>query len=498
MKRSILALCCLVAFTVLVYADTVRVQLSNTPLNHQKISPTFAGFSFEVSGILAMTGKHPNGPKSSFIKLINNLHQTPHTAGSNIRIGGNSADESWWNPTHKPNPPGIHYSITQDDLLSYEAVISQTNSTIVIDTNMRNATSAEWAVAHIKGVADTIGFKRVARIEIGNEPDLFGGNGIRPHGYNFKTYVSEFEMYVRALYSAIPHLPKPIIQSAVFCCEVKDFDEGYPGYIKQQADIELTTSYHRYPTDHCNGHTTTLELLLQDRAAAGQAGLVEPWVNDAINAGRKFVVGECNSVACGGQLGVSDVFGAALWATDFMFNLAAVRVDSLNFHGGAGSPYTAISYPSASSNIPQVRPLYYAMWLFALTTNDYAELVKTEVTTSNKFIKVWATRTPSLGEKVVVIHKDINTHQSAEVTVVPASRGSGVAYLMHMVAKGGVYAKDGISLGSVTFDGTQSGAPIGRFVRQTIHANSAGNFVFSVAPATIAYLQIPTHGELLN
>jgi len=44
-------------------------------------------------------------------------------------------------------------------------------------------------------------------------------------------------------------------------------------------------------------------------------------------------------VACGGQHNVSDVIAAALWAMDFQFNLAAVKVSGINYHGGAGAMY---------------------------------------------------------------------------------------------------------------------------------------------------------------
>jgi len=67
-----------------------------------------------------------------------------------------------------------------------------------------------------------------------------------------------------------------------------------------------------------------------------------------------------------GYNGISNAFGSALWALDFMFNIANVGVDGVNFHGNGQSAYNAVSYNS-SSNVPIVHPLYYAIYAMAQT-----------------------------------------------------------------------------------------------------------------------------------
>jgi hypothetical protein len=73
--------------------------------------------------------------------------------------------------------------------------------------------------------------------------------------------------------------------------------------------------------------------------------------------GIPFYIGEGNSVSCGGMPGVSNVFGATLWAMDSLFSVASVGVGRWNFHGGPqdGGAYTAISYDNATTNLPRVR-----------------------------------------------------------------------------------------------------------------------------------------------
>lgn len=62
---------------------------------------------------------------SRFNQLRSTLHLIPWLteAGPNLRIGGNSADESAY--TSGPLPPGDTYRITDADLLSYNQVRRQ-------------------------------------------------------------------------------------------------------------------------------------------------------------------------------------------------------------------------------------------------------------------------------------------------------------------------------------------------------------------------------------
>jgi hypothetical protein len=54
-------------------------------------------------------------------------------------------------------------------------------------------------------------------------------------------------------------------------------------------------------------------------------------------AGLEFWIGESNSVACGGQPNISDVFASALWAVGWLHAGAMANVSGINFHGGEGT-----------------------------------------------------------------------------------------------------------------------------------------------------------------
>lgn len=86
----------------------------------------------------------------------------------------------------------------------------------------------------------------------------------------------------------------------------------------------------------------------------------------SVARGLPYVIGETNSIACQGLAGVSDVFGAALWAVDYaMYAAAKTNVSRLYFHGGTGYRYAAwqpVDVVSANGSVSVekgVRPLYY-------------------------------------------------------------------------------------------------------------------------------------------
>jgi hypothetical protein len=71
--------------------------------------------------------------------------------------------------------------------------------------------------------------------------------------------------------------------------------------------------------------------------------LVGPYINStgvAQAAGKPFLMFETNTASCGGFPGVSDSFGAALWAVDYGFTMAASNFSGALLHvGGQSTTY---------------------------------------------------------------------------------------------------------------------------------------------------------------
>lgn len=132
-----------------------------------------------------------------------------------------------------------------------------------------------WAVAHVGAVGKTLDWhSAIEAVEIGNECDLFGSNGLRPPSYTYSDYVHEFSTTADALV-AQAGMPKKFVQGATWCCH--HFDEHIDAYLDAYHTSLATFSYHAYPTSHCHGGMPTLDELLDDKATAGEAARFAPW-----------------------------------------------------------------------------------------------------------------------------------------------------------------------------------------------------------------------------
>ena len=74
-------------------------------------------------------------PNPIFARLVQTL-----AAGGNgsptIRIGGNSTDETWWNPGGVPKPPGITNDVTPAWLSVLRAWTTQTKTPMMLGLNL--------------------------------------------------------------------------------------------------------------------------------------------------------------------------------------------------------------------------------------------------------------------------------------------------------------------------------------------------------------------------
>jgi hypothetical protein len=76
--------------------------------------------------------------------------------------------------------------------------------------------------------------------------------------------------------------------------------------------------------------------------------LVQPYQNSAnlaTAAGKPFIMFETNTASCGGFAGVSDSFGAALWAVDYGLQMAYMNFTHGLMHiGGQNVFYNVRRY----------------------------------------------------------------------------------------------------------------------------------------------------------
>ena len=483
--------------------DVVNIVISNTtnPTAPNPIPTNFISFSHEIYDVLNYFGT--TTPKNSYINLVKNLVPTPNVKGANIRIGGNSADRCIWNPNRNITRPSnySYTNITYTDLNSYKAIVDAINGSLTLSVCFRLPTAqiSSYGVSYIRAIDQYLGWNRVYSMEIGNECDLYtyAGNDnlppYRPANWTFYNYVNEFDQYAAAIYNATPTIPHPIIQGAVFALETGTWANLLPSFILNETRNSKTISQHAYPLSCTN---PSIQKMLSDTCSVGNARLLVSDSNAARSVGKPFLVAEMGVTACG-AIGVVDKFASALWMVDILFNYAAIGISGANMHSGSQQTllgFSPVLYTGGTnSENATILPLYYGMYLFALSTSNYAQLLQSnQSTTSNSMIKFWITRNAVEGDKVVVIHKDVNATTPATVTVTPAIIDNNrMVKLAMMNSTRGYNSSFGISLGGQTFDGSTDGNPIGDIKWSYISPDSKGNYVFTIQPVTMAYMVIP-------
>ncbi len=467
----------------------------------------FSGFSIEYPDLKNFTGYQSTGLNPIFSQLLNNLGAYKN-GWPIVRIGGNSTDESWWNPTLRSRPLGVKNDITNNSLDSLARSIATTSSRLILGLNLgqNNPTLAtEFAQAALAGLPPG----KVDLFEVGNEPDIFASHPhyadlltgktvfVRPTSYSFASYLGEFDTFATALQGLSQPVP---LGGPVFATTTYGWMQYLPSFLAAQAPRLKAVTYHRYPLSACSWSTPgsstdpTIANLLADKSAQGLAKAIVPFVTQASSYRKPLRITEINSVSCGGKAGVSNSFASALWATDVMFNLAQVGVQGVNFHSGSGAAYTPFRFSSQTIRTGNntwgwgpvftvtVNPLYYGTLLFNQATANSSRLLPVS-TTAQGNIRVWATLDALQVVRVVLLNKDTTLGGKALIQL-SRPRTSGVLTRLRAPS---VNATNGVTLAGQTFDGTVDGLPLGSYTSEQVMPQN-GSYTLDLPPVSAALL----------
>jgi hypothetical protein len=406
-----------------------------------------------------------------------------------LRIGGNSADHTWWPIRGQIPPGGINYGLNNGWMRTTHALAKALGARLIMGVNLAGGRPGV-AAAEARALLAGVGRRSIEAFEIGNEPDVYGmfpwyrdRRGriffARSRSYDLNRFISQFSRW-RA---AMPSLP---VTGPAFA--ELNWLSGLPKFISAEPGIKLLT-LHRYPLRACLTDTSdpgypTIPNLLNDRASAGVAQEVAPYVSAAHNRGVLFRLDELNSASCSGKQGVSDTFASALWVLDTLFNLAAVGVDGVNIHSLPGAAYELFTFQHPRSGWEAfVHPEYYGMLLFAQSFPPGAQLLPVNVNPSGP-VKVWATRSADFQTRVVLINKDPTTSYTVQVQV-PGF--SDAAHLERLTAptvfSTGNVTLGGQSFGSETTTGLMPGPPHTETVAPVL-----GSYTVTLPPGSAALL----------
>lgn len=392
-----------------------------------------------------------------------------------VRIGGDSADHTFWDPMAR-NMPHWVFKLTPAWLNPTATLVRRLGVRLILDLNLITGSpirAAEWAQAAEREMPRG----SIAAFEIGNEPDIYSrwfwlatvsrttlGATLLPTGLTADNYAQVFRAYSTALAQVAPHVPligPAVANPALDVNWISGLiDSSHPGL--------GTVSAHRYPLSACVTRASpvypTIARVLGEPASAGIAQTLAPAIALAHRADLPFRLTELNSVTCGGRPGVSDTFATALWAPDALFELLQAGVDGVNVHVRANTINAAFAL---SRNGFIARPLLYGLILFTRTLGPGAQLVPVSVhapRTAN--LKVWAVRVHGDALHVLVLNKG-----NGSVRVQLALPATGSARVQRLLAASAA------SRWGVTLNGQRlghDGAWHGRAVTESIAPGQHG------------------------
>jgi Glycosyl hydrolase family 79 C-terminal beta domain len=444
-----LALAAVLAQTTVARAQQLTATVGSTTTG-QPMGSGFVGVSLEYSALHVYTGRDPTAVNPVLINLLRAL--APGQAPV-IRIGGNSADYTWWPMRGVIPPGGVRYALNAGWIRTTQALASALGARLIAGVNLASNRPA-LAAAEGRALLAGIGRGYLQALEIGNEPDVYNvfpwyrDRHKRPffargRGYNLSAYIGDFSRWRAAL---------PRVSLAGPAVAELTWLNGLGRFLAAEAGLGAVTA-HRYPfracvTDPSSPLFASIPRLLSDQASSGLAHSVAPYVGVAHARGLPFRVDELNSASCSGKRGVSDTFASALWALDALFNMAGVGVDGVNLHSLPGARYELFTFSHVASGWQAfVHPEYYGLLMFAQAFPPGAKLLQT--TADPGPVKVWATRGADGRTRVVLINKDTASADQVHLTV-PGADTIGQASL-EMLEAPGATSTAGVTLGGQTF-----------------------------------------------
>ena len=403
---------------------TVRVAAGAST---RRVPASFIGISVEYNELRAFE-RSP-----AFPRLLHQL-AIPGSGPLLLRVGGQSADDTYWPFLRRPSDPApyrLAHSLTLSGnwLSALASLVSAAKLRVMLNLNLA-AHSPQMAARFTAAAMRALPAHTLTALELGNEPDLYRigmvGFTHRPEQraapgemwmfrYTSEDYRSQFVHYARALRSLPPAIalagPSVSRPTQEWMAAALAAERGRPRGM-------LTA--HRYPfwsgaKPDSSAHAS-IAGLLSDSSTAGLAGTVVDSAAAAHRAGRTFRITELGSSA-GSVAGVTDTFATALWIPDALFSMMSAGVDGVQVHLRSRYSNSALTVKRTGL---LARPLFYGMVLAARALGPGARLVPVDVAQPlGASVKSWAVRIRGNNLRLLLI----NRADAVRVSVPVPARG---------------------------------------------------------------------------
>jgi len=241
--------------------------------------------------------------------------------------------------------------------------------------------------------------------QVGNEPDLYAAHGRRNSTYGPYDYFNDFANVADAVEND-PNIPTknnliaPNIAGTWTPESVWD-----TGFIPSFTNNVGALAVEHYPNDNCYAQfgigspVNPQDIFPSYLNHTSGVGIVQPYLNStaiAQAAGKPFLMFETNTASCGGFPGLSDSFGAAMWALDYSLQMAYSNFSGALLHVSGEDVYynPFIPPPRNQSTFHQwtVTPIFYAVLAVAETlgTSDASQIVDLQANEGNTYTPAYA------------------------------------------------------------------------------------------------------------
>jgi hypothetical protein len=334
-----------------------------------------------------------------------------------VRIGGNSVDKTQWQSSAPPAAvSALSSSIGTADVDGLAGFLQATGWKVIYGLNLKAATPQSDA-AEATYAAGRLGTGLYA-FEIGNEPDLYG--------QTYAVWSANWGAAATAVRAALPGVPLAGPATALGgLSQAVEFAHDEASRLSL-----LTQHYYRG-----SGNTTTATDVVMSQLLSADSRLVSTLKElstaaTSNNLPDGFRLAEANSFFAHGAPGVSNAFGAALWAIDFLFNNAQNGSGGVNFHGGGAgqdgaSPFTYTPIDEMNGVVTGAGPIFYGMLLVA--SAGTGNLLAATADASGHNFTAYAVALADGSTNVVLNNKDTASAVQASINIGKmASAASGV------------------------------------------------------------------------
>ncbi|KAJ3930263.1 MAG: hypothetical protein NXY57DRAFT_898435 [Lentinula lateritia] len=405
--------------------------------NAVTISPSFVSLSIEQDRWTDWSGT--TSSNQFFYNVMENLKNLTGSPPG-IRIGANSEDHTNFdhgvqyaedifpapNPT-TPYPEATNITVGDSYYTTAKYLLPDTEVIWGVNFGQNNLTAA---IVEATSIMQAFSGPEISNLgislkflEIGNEPDLYMNNGLRPKNYNVTQYVSEWTHFADAIFEEIKlNTTSTRFLAGAFAGSSSNFEGFSPqaifnlGISNSLAGQYIQAfSEHHYQGTFCSGSEGVLSDLMSKANIRGNLSQYASDIQATNDQGFDYILGETNSYSCHGAPGVSNTAGAAIWALDYALYSATLGIKQVYFHDGIGFKYNLIQPLTLTRSIldgsplsaplpPHIQPQYYAGIVAAEAIGRYGNTLISELPIDNPQISGYSFYDDSQVKRLVLIN----------------------------------------------------------------------------------------------